>query len=113
MQSGFTGHDLEFIESVFFETGDGVIGLALLMRRPVVDEVQDVDSGGVWGFDAVILVVAEDGFVHGDEIDNGDGECAVHVENDASEARFGGGVWHSGEEEESLDGREQWHLSSI
>lgn len=95
MQLGSTRHDLEFIESVLFEAGDGIIRSALLMWGPVVDEFQDVDSGRVWGFDAVILVVAEDSFVHGDEIDDGDSECAVHVKNNASEARFGGGVCHS------------------
>jgi len=56
----------------------------------MINEFQDVNSSRVQSFDTFILIVAEYGFVHGREIDDGDGECAVHVENDATEARFGG-----------------------
>lgn len=82
-------------KSLALEISDGVIGLLLLVLRPSVDMRQDVDTGGALGFDAAVLIVAEDGTVHGGEIDDGDGEGAVHVENDASERRFGGGGGHS------------------
>lgn len=71
--------------------GDGVVGVALLLGRPLLDVLQYVDSRGALGLDPPVLVVAEHRPVHGGEIDDGDGEGAVHVENDTPQPRFGGG----------------------
>lgn len=57
--------------------------------------MQDVDAGGALGPEPPVLVVPEHGPVHGGEVDDGDGEGPVHVEDDAAQAGARGG--HRGE----------------
>lgn len=86
-----TGHNLEALKTPALELGDGLVGLALPGRAPRLDVVENVNPGGVLGPDGAVLVVAEDVAVHGREVDDGDGERAVHVEDDPSQSRLGGG----------------------
>lgn len=86
-----TRHDLEALKTLTLDLGDGVVGLLLFMRRPSLDVTQNVDARRVFRLQPAVLRVAEHRPVHGRKIDDRDGEGAVHVENDASEARFEGG----------------------
>jgi len=112
-----TRHDLEALETLTLDLGDGVVGLLLFMRRPSLDVAQNVDAGRVFRLEPVVLGVAEHRPVHGLKIDDRDGEGAVHVENDASEARFEGGRMggHSLGEYKCFGGigYEQWHSRSL
>lgn len=89
-----TRHNLEALKTPALEVGDGLVGLALPGRAPRLDVVENVDAGGALGPDGAVLVVAEDVAVHGREVDDGDSECAVHVEDDAPQSRLGGGGGH-------------------
>lgn len=67
-----TWHDLKPIEALALKLGYCFIGLALLLGAPILNVVQYIDSGGVLGFDGEVLFIAEDGLIHGREIDDGD-----------------------------------------
>lgn len=67
-----TGHDLEAIEAAALVISDGLVGHLLLLGAPALNVVQDVDSGRALRLDSAVLIVAKDGLVHGDEIDDGD-----------------------------------------
>lgn len=112
-----TRHDLEALETLTLDLGDGVVGLVLFMRRPSLDVTQNVDAGRVFGLQPEILRIAEHRPVHGRKIDDRDGEGAVHVENDASETRFECGRMrgHSPGEAKGFGGIEyqQWHSQSL
>ena len=103
-KNGETRHELEAIKSRACVFGDSLIGFALLIGGPALNMVQNVDPRGVLGFDSLVLVFSEDGPVHCGEIDDGDGEGTVHVENDASQACFG--ERNLGHGSEFADGRE-------
>lgn len=92
-QNSRTWHDLEAIESLALEIGDGFDRLSLLLGAPILDLVQDIDSRGILGLDPKVLFVAEHRSVHRREIDGRNGESSVHVEDDASEASFGRRIW--------------------
>ena len=77
-----TGHDLEAVEPLLPEARDDLVCVALLVERPALDAVEDVDGasprrarGGVG------RVPAEHLAVHGREVDDGHRERAVHVED--------------------------------
>lgn len=89
-----TGHNSEAIKSLALEIGDDFVRPALLIGSPILNNVQNIDSRWVLSSDSIMLVVAKHGFIHSGEIDDGDSEGAVHVEDDSPEAaagRDGGG----------------------
>lgn len=93
-QSQRTGHDLEQLEATTLVLGYSLVGLLLLVRGPALNVVQDVDAGGVVGPGSEVFLLAKDGPVHGGEIDDGDREGAVHVEDDAPQASPSGEIGH-------------------
>jgi len=92
VSGGQTGHDLESVEPLPLEARDDLVRVALLVGRPVLDAVEDVDGASARG------VPAEDLAVHGREVDDGHREGAVHVEHHPAQRppRPGGGRWRGG-----------------
>lgn len=84
-----TRHDLEAIKALFFEISNNLVSFLLLFGSPTLNVVQDINPRGVFSFDSLVLVVSEDSLVHCGEVDDRDGEGAIHIENDAAEAGFG------------------------
>lgn len=108
------GHDLEAVEALPLEARDDLVRVALLVGRPVLDAVEDVDGAspraarrGVGG------VPAEHLAVHGREIDDWHREGAVHVEDHPAQrtprpGRGRGGGGHgpaAGEDAAAVEGR--------
>ena len=89
-----TRHDLEAIKALFFEISNNLISFSLLIGTPILNVMQNINPRRVFSFDPLVLVVSEDSLVHCSEVDDGNGEGAVHVENDAAEAGFGGESGH-------------------
>jgi len=118
-----TRHDLKALETLTLDLSNGVECLALFVRWPAVDVAQNVDAGRVFRFEPQVLLVAQHRPVHRRKIDHRDGQGAVHVENDAPQARFDDagsltghllGLWERGEDKGfSAIGYEQWHLSLL
>lgn len=113
-----TRHDLKALETLTLDLSNGVVGLALFVRRPPFDVAQNVDAGRVFRFEPQVLLVAQHRPVHRRKIDHRDGEGAVHVENDTPQARFDAGsmmghslrLWERREDESLCTiGYEQWH----
>lgn len=82
-----TGHELESVKSLAFVIGDNLVRLRLLSWAPILNVVQNVNPRRVLCFDPQVLFLTQDGLVHCGEVDNWDGERAVHVKDDASQPR--------------------------
>lgn len=89
-----TGHDVEAVEALPLEARDDLVRVALLVGRPVLDAVEDVDGASPGrARRSVGRVPAEHLAVHGREVDDGHREGAVHVEDHPAQRspRPGGG----------------------
>ena len=74
-----TRHDLKAFKTLTLDLSNGVVGLALFVRRPPFDVAQNVDAGRVFRFEPQVLLVAQHRPVHRRKIDHRDGQGAVPV----------------------------------